>query len=171
MTATDRIRTLLDPAYVARVGERALDDVRAMREECAQLEHGVSYLRRLAQARTEILDAELERRARGGDLSDLVADLPRILGAEPGRASVAETRAATADAPHIDLSWDDGRHLLVTDTTLAHIADTGDDELQSTVEQLRSFERELSEARRGLHAVLDVLEREIAARQVAGTAG
>ena len=36
---------------------------------------------------------------------------------------------------------------------------------------LRDFERELSELRRKMHAVIDALEQEIAARQVAGTAG
>ena len=38
-----------------------------------------------------------------------------------------------------------------------------------TTERLRAFERELSEVRHELHAVIDRLDKEIASRQVAGT--
>jgi len=37
--------------------------------------------------------------------------------------------------------------------------------------RLRAFERELSDLRATMHEVIDTVEREIAGRQVAGTAG
>ena len=84
---------LLDPAYRRALDARSLDDLRAMRS-ASRSRLSVSYYRRLAQARMEILDAERPAR-RGGSLEDLVADLPRILGADSGpRRPRRSTRVA-----------------------------------------------------------------------------
>jgi hypothetical protein len=60
---------------------------------------------------------------------------------------------------------------LIADTTLANLPVLSADELAATLDRLRDFERELSELRHSIHGVIDTVEREIAARQVAGTAG
>ena len=59
----------------------------------------------------------------------------------------------------------------MVDTTLANLPLVSQDDLLTTLERLRGFESELSALRREMHRVIDTLEREIAARQVAGTAG
>jgi hypothetical protein len=169
--ATERIQRLIDPAFVAALDTRPVDELRAMKVECNEVENALSYGRRLAQARIEILEAEYERRARGGSVEDLVKDLPRILGADAGRSSVADTRVAPPDSPGLELHWPDGREELIADTTLAHLPLLPADELESTLERLRAFERELSDLRRAIHEVIDTVEREIAGRQVAGTTG
>jgi hypothetical protein len=169
--ATERIQRLIDPAFVAVLDTRPVDELRAMKVECNEVENALSYGRRLAQARIEILEAEYERRARGGSVEDLVKDLPRILGADAGRSSVADTRVAPPDSPGLELHWPDGREELIADTTLAHLPLLPADELESTLERLRAFERELSDLRRAIHEVIDTVEREIAGRQVAGTTG
>jgi hypothetical protein len=168
---TERIQRLTDPAFVASLGDRGLDDLRAMKAECNEVENALSYNRRLAQARIEILEAEHDRRERGGSVEDLVKDLPRILSAESGRSSITDTRVPPPDAPALELRWPDGREELIVDTTLAHLPLLPADELESTLARLRDFERELSDLRRAMHVVIDSLEQEIAARQVAGTAG
>lgn len=142
-----------------------------MRTECAEIETSVSFYRRLAQARLEILDAERARRSRGGSVSDLVDDLPRILAGDGGRSGPADTRAVPADAPAVELRWQDGKERLVGDETLANMVVLTDDEVVATIAELQAFERELSETRRNLHGVLDRIEHEIATRQAAGTAG
>jgi len=169
--ATERIQRLIDLAFVAALDTRPVDELRAMKVECNEVENALSYGRRLAQARIEILEAEYERRARGGSVEDLVKDLPRILGADAGRSSVADTRVAPPDSPGLELHWPDGREELIADTTLAHLPLLPADELESTLERLRAFERELSDLRRAMHEVIDTVEREIAGRQVAGTTG
>ncbi|HEY5077801.1 MAG TPA: hypothetical protein VIJ48_09875 [Acidimicrobiia bacterium] len=169
--ATERIQRLIDPAFVAALDARPVDELRAMKVECNEVENALSYGRRLAQARIEILEAEHERRVRGGSVEDLVKDLPRILSADSGRSSVADTRVAPPDAPAVELHWPDGREELIADTTLAHLPLLPADELESTLERLRAFERELSDLRQKMHEVIDTVEREIAGRQVAGTAG
>jgi len=143
-----------------------------MHAECAEAELALSYFRRLAQARMEILEAEQARRERGGSVGDLVADLPRILSAESGRSSVATTRGApAAEAPTIELEWPDHREQLVFDTTLAKLPTLSLDELNATVTSLHDFERELSDLRTQMHRVIDAIDRVIVDRRVAGTAG
>jgi hypothetical protein len=168
---TERIQRLLEPSFVDGLDTRAIDDLRLMKSECSDFEHALSYYRRLAQARLEILEAERERRERGGTVGDLVADLPRILSSESGRSSATTTRVADPDAPSIELHWPDGRERLVADTTLAQLPVLELDQVVATIGELRDFEREVSDLRQQLHGVIDQIEREIAARQVAGTAG
>ena len=170
MTATERIQILLDPAYVAALVRHDLDALRAMKSEVSDVEHALSYYRRLAQGRMEILNAERARRERGGDISELIADLPRILGSDGGRATPTGSRVSDAETPAVELHWEDGREELVADMTLANLPAIDDSELNETMDRLGNFERELSDVRHELHNVIDVLEREIATRQVAGTA-
>jgi hypothetical protein len=167
----ERIQRLTDPSFVGALDARSLDELREKKTECNEVENALSYLRRLSQARIEILEAERERRERGGTVGDLVADLPRILSAESGRSTITDTRVPPPDAPKLELHWPDGREQLVLDTTLANLPVISLNELDETLGKLRDFERELSELRRTMHTVIDALEQEIAARQVAGTAG
>ncbi len=171
MIPTERIQRLLDPQFVSGLDTRALDDLRAMKVECADVENALSYLRRLAEGRIEILGAERDRRARGGSVGDLVKDLPRILSGESARPAIAETRLSPPDEPALELHWPDGREELVADTTLANLPRVSDAELSDTLDRLGTFEHELSALRHDMHGVIDALEREITARQVAGTAG
>ena len=61
-----------------------------------ELETEVSYVRRLTQARIDILEAEIERRATGGSLEDLIARLPQIL-ADHGPRGTRHRAASHAD--------------------------------------------------------------------------
>jgi len=172
LITTERVLRLLEPGYASELAPRSLDELRAMHEECAQAELALSYYRRLAQARIEILEAETARRAQGGSVEDLIADLPRILGADAGRSTVATTRGATApDTPTMELHWPDDREHLVVDTTLAHLPTLSADELAATLDALRTFEGELSDLRGQLHLVIDAIDRVLVDRRVAGTAG
>jgi hypothetical protein len=168
---TDRIQPLLDPAYVESLGSRSTDELRHMKTDCSEIETSVSYYRRLAQGRIEILDAELDRRKRGGSLEDLISKLPDILAGEGGRSSSTQSRIAEPDAPVVELEWTDGRERLITDTTLANLPLLDDKGVVSVRDELREFERDLSDVRRQLHGVLDQVEHEIAQRQAAGASG
>jgi anti-sigma-K factor RsiG len=168
---TERIQRLLDPEFVSGLETRALDELRAMKARCVDVENSLSYFRRLAQGRMEILGAERDRRERGGSVGDLVKDLPRILSGESARPAIADTRLPPPDAPALELRWADGREELVADTTLANLPRVSDAELADTLDRLGAFEHELSALRHEMHGVIDTLELEIAARQVAGTAG
>src|SRR3954449_8595270 len=88
----DRSARVLDPAYVLDVESNTVEELRAKHAECLELETEVSYVRRLTQARIDILEAEGRRRRSGGSLEDLIARLPQIL-ADPGpRGNPASSR-------------------------------------------------------------------------------
>ena len=71
----------------------------------------------------EILEAERDAGATGGgSLDELVADLPRILGADSGPVDRGgDAVSPSAQPPTIELHWPDGREELVADSTLANL--------------------------------------------------
>ena len=125
----------------------------------------MSYVRRLAQARLEILRAEQDRRARGGSVADLVAALPSIL-ADPGpRPAPAASRMVRRLAPDPTIEWTRGREVLISDDTLANLPVLTDAELAERLEELGLLEREVSETRRSLHGVIDRIDADLARRR------
>jgi hypothetical protein len=159
-----RLDRVLDPAYLEGLGQRPLDEVEAKRAECVELETEVSFVRRLAQARMDILDAERERRASGGSMEDLIAGLSRILADDGPRPSPAQAHLPQAFAPSPTIEWSRGLEPLVGDSTLLRLPDLSDEELEDVRGHLGDLEREISAARHSLHEVLHVLERELAER-------
>ena len=70
--------------YVGDVTALAMEDLRAKRAECQALEVALSYQRRMAQGRLDIVAAERRRRAEGGDPpshDDLIRNLARLMEA------------------------------------------------------------------------------------------
>jgi hypothetical protein len=158
-----RIDRITVPDFVEGIDERSLDELRVMERECLEVETEISYVRRLAQGRIDILEAERDRRAAGGALGDLIAALPQILADETtSRGDAATTRAQPVLAPAASIEWNRGLERLVSDGTLANLPNLTDAELQATLEQLRVLEREVSAQRRGVHASLDAVTRGIA---------
>ena len=153
---------MLDPAYVAGLDARSVDDLRAMHAECLELETEVSYVRRLTQARIDILEAEVQRRSSGGSLEDLISRLPEIL-ADPGpRGNPASSRLPLQMAPEQDSEW--APELEPFDGVLANLPTLTDVELQEAIAGLRSLEREVSDQRRELFAVIDRIDTSLAAQ-------
>lgn len=164
-----RVDRVLDPGYVADLASRADDELRSMRAECTEVETEYSYLRRLAQARVAILEAEQDRRRRGAPVSELIEALPRILSEnEPPRPDVARSRVPALLAPKKLSGYQRGLERLVEDDTLANLPDLTDEVLDESVAQLRALEQEVSELRRRLHGVLDALADQLAARSTTG---
>ena len=163
-----RVDRVLEPAYVDDLAASSLEELRARHSECLEIETEVSYVRRLAQARLDILRAELSRRAAGGTVGDLIAALPQILADEGPRAPVTESRLPRHLAPSMDIKWNRGLEHLVFDETLATLPTLADEELESRIEQLSTLERELSERRRSLHHVIEAIELDLAGRHKVG---
>ncbi len=68
-----------------------------MHAECLELETEVSYVRRLTQARIDILEAEIGRRERGETMEDLIRALPTILADTGPRAAPGGESPPPAD--------------------------------------------------------------------------
>ncbi len=79
---TLNVDEVFKPSYLADLEDLSLNDLRAKRQACAELETDLSYLRRLAQARVDLIVAEAERRHHGPSEpapEALVEQLPQIL--------------------------------------------------------------------------------------------
>lgn len=151
-----------------------MDEVRSKRAECQALENALSYVRRLAQGRLDIVGAELARRRAGGDpadLSDLIGRLPDIL-ADRTRPNVGPASAR----PPLDFSDDDADELIAEIDAIFSSADVGslvshDDQfLDDARERLAGYEQLTSARRHALHGIIDTLQAEITRRYRTGEA-
>jgi len=159
-----RADVLVEPEYLQALDAKDLEALRAMHAECSEVETEVSYVRRLAQARIDIVKAELDRRAAGGSVGDLISALPQILADPPPRPAAATSRLPRHLGPAPAIEWKRGLEYLIADSTLVNLPGMDEDELRTNLELLRRLEAETSERRRQLHGVIDRLEQEVAAR-------
>ncbi len=167
--STAELDRLLSDGFVEGLAEAPLDDVRARRAECQQVEVQLSYLRRLVQGRLDIVRADVRRRSEGGPAgpAPLIEKLPRIL-AGPARPP-GPGRLPTGLEP-------EGNHRLLTADLdriieadrLARVGDLSDTEVASVAEELGALERSVSSRRRALHARLDAIQAEIVRRYRSG---
>ena len=132
-----RVDVMLSPEYLEGLGDRSLEEVRAMHEECLEVETEVSYVRRIAQARIDIVRAELDRRAAGGSVGDLLSALPRILADDTPRAAPEHSRLPRHLAPAPSIEWKRGLEHLITDANLVNLPTMSDESLEQTWSPIR----------------------------------
>ena len=169
--AADHERLLSD-GYLTSLSSRPLDEVRSMRDECAAVETGLSYQRRLVQGPLDVVRHELARRAEDGgrvDLATVLASLPEVLadgprGAGTGRLSADLEPTVVDDGFAAEL---DG---ITGDGVIGRIGSLGDDELRAVAERLADVERRISDRRRQYHGQIDHLQAEITRRYRDGEA-
>jgi hypothetical protein len=164
---------ILEPSYLGGLRDRSVEEVRAMRDLCQQVEGGLSYLRRLAHGRLDIVGGELARRRAGGDpadLADLAARLPELLSdsAGDGARVPRSPRRVDMDEPPVELEseLDD----IVRTDDLTGLTELSDVDLQHAADALVAFERTVSDRRRRVHERIDTLQAEIARRYRDGEA-
>jgi hypothetical protein len=161
--ANRRIDRIRRPEYVQGLEDLSLDELRLRRDECLAEREYLSLLRRLVQGRAEILKAEIERRGPGGDQVPLVDRLAEILSGEPQGPSRGE--AVRVGLPEEEMLLARRRvERLVADAGLSDPGSLDDERLRSAVDLLAREEREVSEARSGVHTVLDALQDELKRR-------
>lgn len=170
--ATGELERLLEADYLGDLQSRSIEEVRSMRDECRRAEDGLSFVRRQAQGRLDIVAAELTRRAEGkgpSDAGDIVDMLPQILGHGVSTSGgVANVRTTSLGVP------DDASRMIVElegilhESSLTGLGQITDDELRQLVDRLTEYERTVSDRRRGLHDRLDALQAEIVRRYKTG---
>lgn len=163
-----RIDRVLDPAFTEGVASRPLAEVRSLRDEAAQEETDLSYLRRLLHGRIDIVKAEQERRA-CGDATAVVERLVTILAANAvgpamgsGRYTTLEPSRAEAHRRHVEA--------LVSDVDLSDVGSLPDDRLARALRTYSAEEASVSARRREVQVVMDLLNEEIAGRYRQGSA-
>jgi hypothetical protein len=168
----ETIARILDPAYVVDIGERSIEDVRAMRAECQNVETGLSYLRRVVQGRLDIVHAELTRRRSGGepgDLSSLIEQLPAILG-DHLRAPGNGRLPVSLDPGRIDPELEARLEALAVEADNDAITEVDEARLTATGDALAELEQDISTRRRTLFDIIDELQAEITRRYKTGEA-
>jgi hypothetical protein len=164
-----RIDRVLGPGYLSGLSELPLGVLRERRDEAAQEETDLSYLRRLLHARIDIVRAEQARRSAGKDKSSIVDQLAEILAdnalgpaAGSGRHQQLEPSRAGEHRRFAEA--------LIGDTGLTDVTSLSDDKLASALDTYAQEELSVSSARREVQGVMDTLNAEIAARYRRGTA-
>jgi hypothetical protein len=164
----------LDPRYLSELGDLSLAELRAKRDACAQLETDLSYLRRLAQARVDLIIAESDRRLLG--LSDqgpeaLVDQLPQILGEHsrgegPGRMPISFFAPADGELQKLTARVEE----MLPSDQLGCLGSLSSVELDELLVGLSNLEHEVSAERRSLHDIQDHLQEELVRRYRTGEA-
>lgn len=144
-----------------------LDDLRALR---AQLQHDddvVSYVRRLTQARLDLVRAELRNRAAGDDDANITGELPAILGSQLTGGPARPPRPAEEYSNHpLALALED----LCSEAGSTDLPSMSLEELGSYIAALYEFEQARSAERKELFARIDELSAELVRRYRNGEA-
>src|SRR5438477_13033683 len=172
--ASAELDRLLDPDYLGDLQSRSIEEIRTMRGDCQRAEDGLSFVRRQAQGRLDIVASELTRRNEGkgpSDAADIVDQLPSILGhgvsTSGGITNVRTTSLEPpADTGDLIVELEGILHL----SSLTGLGQITDDELRQLVDRLTEYERLVSDRRRALHDRLDALQAEIVRRYKTGEA-
>lgn len=164
------IDTIVSEGFVAGLADLPLEEVRARRSAAQRFENAVSYVRRLAHGRLDILGAEVARRDDGaGVFEDLVGALRSSLGGgAPSRTApefglpvrAPQDLEPTAEADPLVADLD----VAVSPGLIAAVAEASDGELAAALGRLNAFEHSISARRRALHETLDALQAEIVRR-------
>lgn len=167
-----RLDRVLGPDYLGDLASRALPDVRAMREECEDIETGLSFVRRLVQGRLDIVAGELDRRRAGGDPADislLIDRLPEILS-ERTRSPGSGRLPLLMVPGELDEAFTTELDSIISAGRLASLPDVGEMDLIGISTQLRQLEERVSARRRQLFTLIDALRAEITRRYRTGEA-
>ncbi len=165
----DRLEQVLDPGFLGDLTDQPIDELRAKRTECQELEVSSSYLRRVAQGRLDIVGFERRRRAGGTERLDgdhLVEQLSGVLadrGRPQGNGHLPQLLAPGAD----DIDTDELDAILgpAGEATLDTLSEA---DLDVLVGRLSDYEAEMSSVRRSLHERIDAIQAELIRRYKSG---
>ena len=166
----DPAADVLDPSYIEGVNDEPIEKLRSLRDEARDVETGLSFERRLCQARIDILAAELEDRAGDGS-SGVMERLPEILAHQTRQDSgPLPDRAPDLSTPR-DVDVQRGRiDEIAGEKTLARLGQMSEDEIKEILKTLADHEREVSDRRKQVQEVVDTIQAEIVRRYVSGEA-
>ena len=165
-----KLEQILNDDYLDGIEASNVAELRSMRDDCSQVETALSYLRRFAQGRLDIVNVELERRRAGGDpydLQDLIAQLPMVLS----------DRTRGPGNGHLPMSFSpdqvEGKLFeelasIQVEAHLSNMPEASDAWLVASRESLHAFESKVSVLRRELFDRIDALQDELGRRYRSG---
>jgi len=145
----------------------SLDDLRALRSQLQSEDDVVSYVRRVAQARLDLVRAEQHRRERGERHDDLPSELRVVLSHQLTGGTPRPPRP-TVDLDDAPLA--DELDAVCAQYGFSRLEDLPPLELEELERQLTRFERQVSDNRRQRYDTLDALSAELVRRYREGEA-
>jgi hypothetical protein len=159
-----------DPEFTANLAAVPLEELRARRDLCDELDTEFSYYRRLLHGRMDLLAFE-QRRRTGEETRSLIEALPEILAGSdvgaPLRTEVAKPLPIDPPDPG------EGRRAIdrvLGDDFLTHLPTIDNSELDEIREMLASTERDISAERREVYGAMEIILEEITRRYQEGLA-
>lgn len=142
----------------------SLDELRSLRSELQHQDDVVSYARRVAQARVDLVKSEMARRDDDGSVSDDVTEvLSQQLNSGPGRPPrPAEDLSDNTLSAELDA--------ICSAAGFGRIDELTEDELSTLAEAIGEFERRVSQDRRERFELLDAMSAELVRRYRDGEA-
>ncbi|HET9443131.1 MAG TPA: hypothetical protein VFO65_07390 [Acidimicrobiales bacterium] len=171
---SDRMERVLGPDFVAELDELPMEELRARRSQCQEVEVGLSYGRRMIQGRLDIVHAEIGRRSAGAGptaASALVERLEKgeMLGDQARPAGWGRLTTVFAPSPE-DQELPAELEEAAGDVDLANLPEFSDAEVRDLADRLTELERELSHRRRQVLDRIDACQAEIVRRYKSGAA-
>ncbi|MAT05677.1 MAG: hypothetical protein CL424_11610 [Acidimicrobiaceae bacterium] len=145
----------------------SLDELRSMRNQLQAEDDVVSYVRRVAQARVDLVRAEQHRRERGERSEDLSSELRVVLSSHLTSGSPRPPRPIE-DLGENELSNELDR--ICTEFGFSRLDDLSVDDLSTLESELTTYERRVSDDRRERFDRLDALSAELVRRYRDGEA-
>lgn len=162
----DQLISIEEPADLSTC---SLAELRTVRDHYQDVEHGLSYARRIVQGRLDTVTVEIERRSDSEPGGDLIGRLPEALA--------AHTRGPGLPRPVRDLEppeWAD--ELLVEldeilpPTRLGQLGELDEAALIAAAGRIGNLERRLSDMRHDVHRRIDRVQDELVGRYRDGAA-
>ncbi len=147
--------------------ELTLDELRRTRTQLQREDDVVSYVRRVAQARLDLVRAEVGRRDRGEPTGDVSSEL-RIILSQHLTGGQARPPRPVDDLGDNDLSNE--LDTICTQHGFSRLEELEQDELAPLADALHDFERRISADRRERFERLDALSAELVRRYRDGEA-
>ena len=142
-------------------GELSLDELRSLRAELQQEDDVVSYARRVAQARLDLVKTESARRSgAGGDVNEVLSQ--HLVGGPARPPRPAEDLSDDALARELDA--------ICAEHHFGRLTELDDKELEVLESAIGEFERRVSADRRARFDRLDALSAELVRRYRDGEA-
>lgn len=139
----------------------SLDEVRTQRAELQAEEDAVSFVRRLAQGRLDIVRDEMRRRSSGDVDRDITDGITRVFATERGTGSNRPPRDTEVVVDHPLLS---DLERICESSGFAALRELDDAELAACTQQLADFETIVSSRRKELFVQIDALSAELVRR-------
>ncbi len=157
-----RIDQVLDPEFVSGLDELDLDAVRERRRLAREVENELSYYRRLLHGRLDLLAFE-QRRRDGTETRSLIEALAEILSDGPHSRS-GQPRHVDTDLPPLPDVGKRDIDAVLGDDALLRLDQIDEEGIRRSMDALTAMADEISEQRRAVQEVEDVLSEVVTRR-------